>query len=78
MADKKRLQSLPWKRVERAGRVKEISHIGGPPPFGYQAVDGRLIPVDWEQRAIGKALEGEGFRPGSGAEWQPTTRDRSS
>jgi DNA-binding transcriptional MerR regulator len=51
-------------------------------------------PWEWEQRAIGhiqrlrksglslrqidKALEGEGFRPGSWAEWQPTTRDRSS
>ena len=28
-ADKKRLQSLPWKRVERAGRVKEI--VSKPP-----------------------------------------------
>jgi DNA invertase Pin-like site-specific DNA recombinase len=73
----------------RAGRRLKAEGGGyagyGSPPYGFRAVDGRLVPVEEEQRAlhrigelrsqgaslraIASALTAEGYRPKRGGEW---------
>lgn len=80
----------------RAGRRRKAEQGGyagdGSPPFGWQAVDGALAPVEAEQRAlhrirdlhagghslrsIADALQAEGHRPKRGDRWHPQTLAR--
>jgi DNA invertase Pin-like site-specific DNA recombinase len=80
----------------RAGRRRKAEQGGyagdGSPPYGWQAVDGALAPVEAEQRAIHRvrelhagghslrsiadALHAEGHRPKRGDRWPPQTLAR--
>jgi DNA invertase Pin-like site-specific DNA recombinase len=77
----------------RAGRRSKAEAGGyagdGSPPYGWEAVDGALRPVEPEQRVIGRAralrasglslrsiadsLHAEGFGPRRGQQWHPQT-----
>lgn len=79
-----------------AGRRRKADTGGyayGAPPFGYQAAEGRLMPVAEEQaalrrmrrlrkeglslREIGDTLTREGVSPKRGERWHPTTIARA-
>jgi DNA invertase Pin-like site-specific DNA recombinase len=79
----------------RAGRAKKADHGGfayGAPPYGYQAIDGDLVPYPAEQatltrirelrdagdsyRHIAAALNADGIRPRRGRSWHPGVLSR--
>jgi DNA invertase Pin-like site-specific DNA recombinase len=80
----------------RAGRRRKAESGGyagdGSPPYGYEAVDGELRPVEAEQRAIGRirelrssglslrligdTLAAEGHSPKRGDRWHPQSLAR--
>jgi DNA invertase Pin-like site-specific DNA recombinase len=74
----------------RSGRARKAADGGfayGSPPFGYQAIDGELVPIAEEQatltrirelrgagqsyREIGATLNAEGVKPRRGRAWHP-------
>jgi hypothetical protein len=80
----------------RGGRERKRAAGGyagfGSPPLGFEAVDHELVPVDSEQRAIGRirelhagghslrsiadVLHAEGHPPKRGDRWHPQTLAR--
>jgi DNA invertase Pin-like site-specific DNA recombinase len=79
----------------RSGRARKAADGGfayGSPPFGYQALDGQLVPVAEEQatlrrvremrdtgqslRVIAATLNAEGVKPRRGRAWHPGVLSR--